>query len=108
MWYVAQLLRTPRADEHGAGVKLLPPHCTGDQDDATLNAPCRVWNGMSFQQTLQELKKRLGALADTLYENDLLGVPLDEENPPPIGLPIPGFQLNEGAYCFKVPLPACS
>ena len=87
-----------------AGVKLLPPHCTGDQDEATLNAECRAWNGMSFEETLQELKKRLSALADELWENGLLGVPLDTDNPPAIGLPIPGFQLNPGVYyCNSAP-----
>lgn len=82
--------------KHRAGTKLLPPHCTSDQDDATLNAVCRAWNRMSFDETLREIVKRLRELAQRLLDLGLLGVVLDEDNPPPVGLPIPGFQLNAG------------
>lgn len=86
-----------------AGFKFLPPHVTSDQDEATLNAVCKTFNQMSFEATLLEVVKRLNVLADQLFSLGLLGVALDADNPPPVALPIAGFQLHPtGEAVYRV------
>ena len=55
-----------------------------------------VQRPVSYLETLDLAKTRCANLAQHLFELGLLGVELDEDNPPPVGLPLPGFQLNEG------------
>lgn len=82
----------------------MPPDITSDMDAATQNAECKTFNGLSYAETLREVKKRLLAFAEQLYRLNLLGAELDENDPPPVGLPIPGFQLNPGeAFGYTLP-----
>jgi hypothetical protein len=91
---------------HGVptGIKLQPAFITSDQDLATRNAVCYALNGCSLVALRERLHRGMLEGACVLMEHDLLGKPLDVNNPPEFPLPYPGFELAPGElrYCACV------
>lgn len=69
---------------------------TSDQDQATRNAVCYALNGCSLKDLRLRLHEGMLEGARVLMEHDLLGKPLDANNPPDFPLPFPGFELAPG------------
>lgn len=73
-----------------------PAFVTSDQDLATRNAVCYALNGCSLKDLRLRLHTAMLEAAHVLMEHDLLGKPLDVNNPPDFPLPYPGFELASG------------
>ena len=68
-----------------------------DQDDGGRNSISLVFNGCTHAEHTAHMIRKLESLTDLLAQHNLLGVPLDPDNPPPVALPLLGFGLGAGA-----------